>query len=85
MKTVDAGRAPLDVMKRRVPHEGTVAEHPDASRPWRVSKDLSDVRAALFVGHESDVWALTGANSRMVAAVEQAFAGDPVFRHQPGL
>jgi hypothetical protein len=55
MKTVDAGRAPLDVVKRRVPHEGTVAEHADASRLWRAGKDLRDVRAALFVAHEPDM------------------------------
>ena len=46
--------------------------------------DFGNVRAALFFGHEPDV-RLAGADARVVAPVEQGLAGDPVFRHRPGL
>src|SRR5688572_23312808 len=82
MKAMDPCRAALDIMKSRVPHERAVAEYPDAFGPRCARKRFAYQSAALFIGHECDMRPLICADSRMVAAVEQALAGDTISRHR---
>src|SRR6185503_4738328 len=82
VESVDARRAPLDEMERRIPDQGAEGKYPDAPRARRARKDRFDLGGALAIGHEAHVRAERAAHRGVERAVEKAFSRKFYSRHR---